>query len=179
MAHKIKKVKAFKLFLKGWNPPEVAGQIAVNIRTSQRWHKEFLEQNPDFAVVGKVPISVVPVDESSASTHLAEAIEDTVKHSSSFSRDWVAWATSLTDTHLGIHGEVREKLFKMLNASLDAAEYNTRAIHVLSQCLCRHIEAEREAGFLDMLIADNAFQKVESLGYEISAPLVAPQSETT
>ena len=172
MAHKVKKVKAFKLFSKGWNPPEVAGQIAINLRTIQRWHQEFLKQNPDFAVVGKVPVAVLPINE------IAEAIEDTAKHTSSFSKNWIGWANSLTDRHLEIHGEVREKLSKMLIASLDAAEYNTRAIHVLSQCLCRHLEAEREAGFLDMLVTDAAFKKVESLGYEISAPPLAPESES-
>lgn len=167
MAHKIKKVKAFKLFSKGWNPPEVAAQVDVNLRSIQRWYQEFLQQNPDFAMVGKVPVTVTPVDEIPTSAHLAEVVEDTAKHDLSFSQDWVAWANSLTDSHLAVHGQIREKLAKMLNACLDSAEFNTRAIQVLSQCLCRHLEAERRAGFADMLVADKAFQKVESLGYEI------------
>ena len=176
LAHKIKKVKAFKLFFKSWNPPEVARQIAVNIRTCQRWHKEFLEQNPDFAMVGKVPVSVTPIEENSISTHLVEVVEEPLKNNSS-STEWFDWANSLTDTHRLVHCQIREKLTKMLNASLDASEYNIRAIHILSQCLCRHIDAEREIGFLDMLSADAACQKVESLGYEISAPFDASEAK--
>lgn len=163
VAHKIKKVKAFKLFSKGWNPPEVADQIDVNIRTIQRWHQEFLQQNPDFAMVGKVPVIVTHVDKNPASAHLVEAEPE--NNAPSYSQNWVEWATSLTDSHITMHGEIRGKLANILNVCLDSSEYNVRVIQVLSQCLCRHAEAERAAAMLDALNINVAAKRLEAAGY--------------
>lgn len=165
MAYKALKSKAYRFFSKGWNPPDTAAKIGSTLRSTQRWYQEFLQENPDFAMVGKMPVAIVPIQEIEKPQILTTEINEVL-----LKDDWVAWANNLSNTHLKTHGEIREKMARMLNAALDSSEANIRSIHVLSQCLCRHTEAERTSSFLDMLVADRAYRTLEALGYVILDP---------
>jgi len=105
VAHKLLKSKAYKLFSKGWNPPETAEKIGASLRSTQRWHQEFLQDNPDFAIIGKMPVAIVPIEEAKTTqTPIKETPKDSQED------NWTIWASNLSETHGKTHGEIREKM---------------------------------------------------------------------
>ena len=179
MAEPKLKRAAVKLFAKGFTPPEVSQKIGSNLRTTQRWHKQFIEENPSFKNVGKIPVSVVPVAvEPQPEPKPEPKPEPQTKSGLRMPEDWHEIASKLANQHLGENQNIRVKLGKILNNCLNYPELNARVINSISQCYARHLVIEREAAALDMLQPDRAFKLLESMGYSIIDPRFIEEEES-
>jgi hypothetical protein len=181
MAQPKLKRAAVKLFARGFSPPEVSQKIGSNLRSTQRWHKEFIEQNPSFQNVGKIPVTVVPVTvepEPQPKPQPEPKPEPQPKSGLRLPEDWHQIAGKLANEHLGENRNIRVELGKILKNCLKYPELNVRAINSISQAYARHIAIEQETASLNLLSADRAFALLESLGYSVIDPRYIQEEES-
>jgi len=164
MAHKQAKQRAFELFQKDFYPQDVAATLNVNVRTCQRWFKEFQGDNVASSQPQKSracsPVSVVfPEEDPKKPKAKHDNDEDLV------GEDWYTFASKLASNHFYVHNKVREKIERILNQTLEEPDLNLRALHTLSIALTRHIDAERTAASLDFLNINVAAKRLNVDGY--------------
>ena len=155
MAHRQAKQQAFELFQKDFYPPDVAASLGLNVRTCQRWFKEFQGDTVASSQPQKScsPASVVFAEEEPKKIKAQHDNDD-----DPIEEDWFTFATTLAANHFRVHNKARKKIQEILNQKLEEPEINLRAVHTLSIALTRHIEAERVAlclGYLDINAAAN------------------------
>jgi AraC-like DNA-binding protein len=167
MAHRQAKQQAFELFQKDFYPPDVAASLGLNIRTCQRWFKEFQGDTVASSQPQKScsPASVVFAEEDPKKI---KAQNDDDEDLDLRGEGWFVFASKLTTNHFRVHNKARKKIEEILNQKLEESEINLRAVHTLSIALARHIEAERVAMCLDYLDIDAAARRLYANGYIIT-----------
>ena len=176
MAQPKLKRAAVRLFAQGFTPREVSEKVGSSLRTTQRWHKQFLEQNPSFQDVGKIPVAAIaPI---SVEPQTQPQPQPQPKSGLRLPEDWQEIASKLSNQHLGENQNIRVKLGKILNNCLNYPELNARVLNQISQCYARHLAIEQETASLNLLSADRAFALLESLGYSVIDPRYIQEEES-
>ncbi len=169
MAHRKAKQEAFELFKKGFFPQDTAACLNINVRTCQRWFKEYIQTE-----------NVATSEHQKSSDAACLALVEEKLNLPNFKNDdgkekvqrigenWVQSAEVLANEHFCSHRQVRLKVEKILEQKLAEDELNLRAIQTLSLALTRHVEGERIAFSLDYLDLNRGAKALEARGYTIS-----------
>lgn len=158
MTHKRAKQEALKLFEKNFSAPDAAASLRVNLRTVQRWFKEFDGGNVATSEPQKSCESIsLPATEDSQPLN--------AQHDQNVLDDWFNFATKLSSNHFYTHNRIRIKLEEIISQKLNEPEINLRAVHTLSIALTRYMEGERVAAMLHGLDINVAAQRLNAAGY--------------
>lgn len=195
MAHKELKLKAFRLFKKGFSAPDAASSLRANLRTVQRWFKEF--QGKTVATldeqVSSAPkvttnddvISSRPKEVNEGYSSVEWSFIETINNSCRrlcqedssglgeklLGGDHTDFLERLTYNHLLSHASIRMRMQDLLNTELYKTEPNLRTLEKLSIAVTRHMQEERQAcGVNEALDINRACVRVEKYGLIVSMP---------
>ena len=170
MAHRLAKQEAFRLFERGFYPPDIAAELKINLRTAQRWCKEFKdEKQPNVATLSEQKTPEIAVAVSEEQKFISDSTNNQ-NFTAWLSKQWLDSAQKLAADHFFAHNNVRLKVQKILDEKLGEPELNLKSIHTLSLAMTRHLSGEREAASLELLDPNRAALCVEACGLIISDP---------
>jgi transposase len=188
MAHKEKEQQARGLFVRGYSTNEVAAELAVNIRTVQRWYKQWkIEQglvDPPTNIKAKAkPTAIVKVD-----PEVVEQIQSATAEPKllGFNGTYQEWNLAITNkfTELSKFHE-KERLRhqsildqKQRDANGDPA---SRDCNALSQAMTRHSEQEVKMlcmGRTDLLNYSQGYAMFNAGGYGVYKKQSESENET-
>ena len=145
------RLKAVEMFQDGLEVTVIAKELEVPIWTIQRW----------------VLCRTTPEENQKMVSSLPPDVQQTFLTKAPDSPSWVEDTEQALSEHLECHRDIRRKLTVMLHNQLDSVEPNYRGIHVISQALIRHSNAERESLNVEWLDINRAMQVLRAYGLNV------------
>ena len=149
MAHIQKQEQALGLFVRGYSTNEVAAELAVNIRTVQRWHKQWKIQQgliPDPTNVKSEadpsPTAIVKAEQPEVVKQVQSAVEPKLL---GFPGDYEKWDAAITKKFKELeefHRNERLIYISERDKKMAKGELTSRDANNYSQIMGRHAEQE-------------------------------------